>query len=128
MSVQGGTLIGNCPACPFGRAWCHGVLQPELCSEISGSPDGGRPASLAPTDAPAEGPGWLAKAANLAQAVVTHVAAGMPEAGEEIAAGRLAICRECVHLDAPRMVCNVCGCWVESKAKWETQHCPINKW
>jgi hypothetical protein len=128
MSVQGGTYVDNCPACPFGKAMCHGLTQPELCSEISGSPDGGRPASLAPTDAPAEGPGWLQKAAHFGQAVVTHLAAGMPTSDPALAASRLAICRECDKLDAPRMVCTVCRCHVETKARWSDQHCPINKW
>jgi hypothetical protein len=39
--------IGNCPACPFGEAWCHGVTQPEFCAELSGHPDPGRPDALA---------------------------------------------------------------------------------
>jgi hypothetical protein len=78
--------------------------------------------------APAEAPGWLAKAANLAQAVVTHVAAGRPLVDDATAAGRLAICGACDKLDAPRMVCTQCGCHVETKARWSDQHCPINKW
>jgi hypothetical protein len=79
-----------------------------------------------PPDAPAEGPGWLQKAANLAQAVVEHLAAGRPLVDDETAAGRLAICRECVHLDGDS--CRLCGCHMPAKVRWAEQHCPINKW
>jgi hypothetical protein len=117
MSVQGGTYLDNCPACPFGKAWCHGLLQPELCPELS---------ATAEAQAPAEGPGLVRKAINLGQAVAEHVAAGRPLVDDETAAGRLAICHRCPQLDGD--TCRLCGCRMSVKATWAEQRCPIGKW
>jgi hypothetical protein len=42
------------------------------------------------------------------------------------AAGRLAICHECVHLDGDS--CRLCGCHMPAKVRWAEQSCPIGKW
>jgi hypothetical protein len=76
--------------------------------------------------APAEAPGWLAKAANLAQAVAEHVASGRPLVDDATAADRLAICKRCPQLDGD--TCRLCGCHMPVKVRWAEQSCPIGKW
>ena len=41
---------------------------------------------------------------------------------------RLAICRECEFLNAEKMVCMKCGCWLELKTQFANMSCPIGKW
>tara|TARA_A100000172_G_C3041210_1_gene110554 strand:- start:741 stop:965 length:225 start_codon:yes stop_codon:yes gene_type:complete len=39
---------------------------------------------------------------------------------------RLSTCNECEFREHD--VCGVCGCYLEAKAKWNTEDCPKNKW
>lgn len=41
---------------------------------------------------------------------------------------RISICVECENLVAKDWTCNICGCYLDKKAKWSTESCPINKW
>jgi len=49
---------------------------------------------------------------------------------------RLSICRgvsndgsdACEHLAWPGLNCGVCGCFVDIKARFKKQHCPLGKW
>lgn len=42
---------------------------------------------------------------------------------------RLSICRACEFFkESPAMRCLKCGCFLNLKARLETEHCPINKW
>lgn len=74
----------------------------------------------------AEPPTLLGKAANLAGAVVRHVAGGMKTVGQAEADRRLAICRACPLLDGDS--CRLCGCDMPTKVTWAEQKCPEGKW
>lgn len=88
----------------------------------------GRPCPGATPPAPSPAlPGLVTRAANFAAAVVSHVAAGLPAAGAELAAARLAICRGCDRFVAPNG-CAVCGCNLAAKAAWAEQECPLGRW
>ena len=41
---------------------------------------------------------------------------------------RLNICKECDKFNKEKWICNVCGCYLEQKAKMSTEKCPKNKW
>lgn len=75
-------------------------------------------------------PGLLRKAANYGKAVAKHVATGRKIVNEEMYQERLEICRGCPSLDQEKMVCRekTCGCFVETKARWASQQCPLGKW
>jgi hypothetical protein len=87
-----------------------------------------------------EGPSLIRKAANFAKAVVTHVTAGMPKTPEPEIARRITICEACLpsgdesappgFFDPVKRECTHpnCGCNMNRKAAWLTQHCPIGKW
>jgi hypothetical protein len=73
-------------------------------------------------------PGLLTKAANFGKAIVSHVAAGRPEADAATVAARWATCRACPMFDAAGVTCRACGCVLEIKIRWAEQRCPIGKW
>ena len=58
------------------------------------------------------------------------------EATPEKHSHRLSICRgtqedgsdRCEHLMWPGLNCSVCGCFVDIKARFRKQHCPLGKW
>jgi len=75
----------------------------------------------------------IQKAINLGQAVIQHVAAGMPTVTDEQHAARMAVCQgtpglapKCDHLQGTS--CNLCSCYITLKAKMAMQKCPAGKW
>jgi len=41
---------------------------------------------------------------------------------------RLAICRSCEYFDKQQMRCKHCGCFLQQKARYALDSCPIQKW
>ena len=41
---------------------------------------------------------------------------------------RLIICKSCNNLDNEKWSCKVCGCYLDKKAKMNTENCPKDKW
>lgn len=41
---------------------------------------------------------------------------------------RLSICKSCENFDNEKWKCKVCGCYLDKKAKMNTENCPDNKW
>jgi hypothetical protein len=77
---------------------------------------------------PPSGPGLWQKAANLAGAVMQHVATGMQQASSEVAAERLAICRTNVcgyYGVGDRCLHSGCGCFLTVKTGWADSSCPL---
>ncbi len=72
------------------------------------------------------------RAGNFATAVVQHVAAGSPPATPELKAARLTVCSTCDQKvsDPAGDWCRhrKCGCYLETKAGWADQSCPLGKW
>jgi hypothetical protein len=68
----------------------------------------------------------VTRAAMLARAVAAHVAAGSPGVATEQFQARLEICRECEHYDWGRVRCGACGCFLDIKAAWPEQSCPLD--
>tara|TARA_R100000789_G_C2935442_1_gene130447 strand:+ start:237 stop:605 length:369 start_codon:yes stop_codon:yes gene_type:complete len=55
-----------------------------------------------------------------------YIAEGAPNVSPEDYADRLDMCEVCPHLIRNNMRCNLCGCLIEHKAKWQTTKCPDN--
>ena len=47
---------------------------------------------------------------------------------DEIYNERLEICKSCEWYDEEQNRCKECGCWLEHKARWSLDSCPIGKW
>lgn len=41
---------------------------------------------------------------------------------------RLTICKDCKHFDDVKWSCKKCGCYLDKKAKMNTENCPDDKW
>ncbi|MCA9045314.1 MAG: hypothetical protein KDA69_13390 [Planctomycetaceae bacterium] len=76
------------------------------------------------------GPGLLQRAGNFGSAVVRHVANGGKQVSESVYAARLSICNQCPMLNLKQRICTdqACGCYVDRKARWESEDCPQGKW
>lgn len=47
---------------------------------------------------------------------------------DEIKQQRLSICQSCEYYDASQIRCKHCGCFLEHKARFALDSCPIDKW
>jgi hypothetical protein len=45
---------------------------------------------------------------------------------DELIQNRLKLCGECQHWKSPR--CMMCGCFMETKARFKALKCPIGRW
>lgn len=41
---------------------------------------------------------------------------------------RINICTNCEDLDKQQARCNLCGCYMNTKVRFEVAKCPANKW
>ena len=58
----------------------------------------------------------------------TYIKKGTPNVSEDEYKKRLETCVSCEHFKENNATCNMCGCYMPSKAKWATSACPKNKW
>lgn len=75
-------------------------------------------------------PSLLQRTKSFAQASLEYVRQGLPQVSEEEYQRRISICQTCEFLQAD--YCMKCGCKVIgkvlTKARWGSEHCPINRW
>lgn len=67
------------------------------------------------------------QAISAGRAVVAHVRSGMHTTEPEELEKRRSICQSCDLLFGSGR-CKVCGCFMQIKATWAEQKCPIGKW
>ncbi len=75
-------------------------------------------------------PGLLKRAGSLAKAIGSETKAmvqGQPTLTAKQVAARLAACGSCDQLRSNR-TCAKCGCFVDAKARFRSQTCPLHKW
>jgi hypothetical protein len=75
-------------------------------------------------------PGLLKRAGSLAKAIGAEtkaIARKQPTLTAQQVAARLAICGSCNQLRSNR-TCARCGCFVDAKARFRSQTCPLRKW
>ncbi len=85
----------------------------------------------APRPAPAATPNAAEMALNFAKAAARHAMAGGKKATDEVRTQRLAICQECEFCESQDDVpfrCHHCGCYLQLKTGWASEHCPLAKW
>lgn len=41
---------------------------------------------------------------------------------------RTRLCKSCDHVDKVQKRCKLCGCFIPTKARMNTESCPIGKW
>jgi hypothetical protein len=75
-------------------------------------------------------PGLLKRVGSLAKAIGSETKAvvqGQPNLTAQQVAARLAVCESCNQLRSNR-TCGMCGCFVDGKARFRSQACPLHKW
>jgi hypothetical protein len=75
-------------------------------------------------------PSLLKRAGSLAKAIGAEtkaIARKQPNLTAQQVATRLAICGSCDQL-RPNRTCARCGCFVDAKARFRSQDCPLRKW
>jgi hypothetical protein len=74
-------------------------------------------------------PTFLEMAIKFTGSLLGHVAGGMKKVSQEEMDRRMDICKGCEFFtDGDRPRCSKCGCHLNIKARWESAHCPIDKW
>lgn len=89
-----------------------------LATQPEGDPYGG---------VPRKPPSLRTQVASAGRAIVEHVRAGVPTTPPEELQHRRATCQNC-DLFSESGRCKVCGCFMQIKATWAEQKCPIGKW
>jgi len=77
-----------------------------------------------------EPPGLIKMAGSLAKAIGSETKAivhGQQTLTAQQVAARLAACASCDKLRSNR-TCASCGCFVDAKARFRSQGCPLRKW
>jgi hypothetical protein len=88
---------------------------------------GNAPAKVSPVQT---SPGFLKRASSLTKAIGSETKAivqGQPTLTAQQVAARLAVCASCDQLRSNR-ACAKCGCFVDAKARFRSQTCPLRRW
>ena len=67
-------------------------------------------------------------AGRLGKAAFNHAKDGFKKVDDETFNGRMDICRGCEHFNKETTQCNSCGCYLNVKAAWNSEKCPLDKW
>ncbi len=71
-------------------------------------------------------PPILTQTKNFIKSLLNHVAGGAKMVDDAEFDRRMNICKGCDRLQNDR--CLECGCFVEVKARWSSEECPLKKW
>jgi len=78
-------------------------------------------------------PSMFNQAVNFTKAVSKHIISGAKKVPDSIYRKRMDICSGCEYLSIDKSQetrgrCAKCGCFVDLKASWASEECPIKKW
>tara|TARA_Y100000004_G_scaffold71605_1_gene80485 strand:- start:415 stop:828 length:414 start_codon:yes stop_codon:yes gene_type:complete len=118
----------KCPRCNYANICGDSMCKCKACGLVmGGGAEGQSEVEKKPEKAVKKKmPSIMKQAANFAKSVTKHVATGAQKVPNHVRASRLEICRACDKLDEKR--CTECGCFVDIKAGWASEACPLAKW
>lgn len=67
-------------------------------------------------------------AGRFTKSAFNHAKDGFKKVNEETFNQRLEICKKCDLFDSSQVRCKNCGCFLNIKASWNSEKCPIDKW
>lgn len=67
-------------------------------------------------------------AGKFGKSLFSHAKDGFKKVDTEIFNNRMEICRSCPLFNSKENRCNECGCFLNIKASWNSEKCPIDKW
>lgn len=65
---------------------------------------------------------------SLGRSVNKYIESDSPELSDMDFFTRMNICKDCEKFNKLLTKCNECGCFLQIKARWSTENCPLNKW
>ena len=97
-----------------------------VSSGASGTKKTKKPEQVSQSSKKKKMPSLMKQAKNFATSMTKHVASGAQSTPPHVKRSRLEICNTCDKLQGSR--CSECGCFVEMKAGWASEACPLAKW
>ena len=73
-------------------------------------------------------PSFLQTAKNAGTSLVNHAMNSFQSVPANVKEERIKICEGCEHYDSESTRCDECGCFINIKAGWASEKCPIDKW
>ena len=61
------------------------------------------------------------------KAIIKYIRFGQ-QTNIDVYIDRLTICKNCDNFDNEKWSCKICGCYLDKKAKMNTESCPEDKW
>jgi len=75
-----------------------------------------------------EAPSFFQMAKNAGTSMVNHAMNSFQSVPANVKEERISICEGCEHYDSETTRCDECGCFINIKADWASEKCPIDKW
>lgn len=72
--------------------------------------------------------GVFQKAVNFVKSISRYVASGLVRVDDATLVQRLSICESCDRFKRENRTCLECGCYMDIKASWASEECPLKKW
>ena len=73
-------------------------------------------------------PPTLQLAKNFSKAITKHIVNGLKNVSPQQYKERLDICNGCALMENGRCTHPDCGCFLDKKAWWASENCPLEKW
>ena len=73
-------------------------------------------------------PSFFQMAKNAGTSMVNHAMNSFQSVPANVKEERISICEGCEHYNPETTRCNECGCFINIKADWASEKCPIDKW
>ena len=67
-------------------------------------------------------------AGKFGKAVFNHAKDGFKKVDDETFSKRMEICKSCDLFNSEQDRCMQCGCFLNVKASWKSEKCPVDKW
>lgn len=77
---------------------------------------------------PTKKPTKLEKLGSLTKASISFIKSGLKKSPNEIYDSRVLTCLSCTEYDIKDDSCCKCGCYINIKASWLSEECPLDKW
>ena len=116
-TIGGPKQPGDCPACWLWHNHPKYVRLRKLDAELE-KRDAARKTKR---------PSVIRSVGNLVAAVAHHAVTGFHEVNDEEFTKRITICEACPFFTEKR-TCLKCNCYMDTKARWREQRCPIAAW
>ena len=93
-----------------------------------GSPPSPNEEENIPKENTSSTPSFLQMAKNAGTSMVNHAMNSFQSVSADVKAQRIMICEGCEHYNSESTRCDECGCFINIKAGWASERCPIGKW